>query len=291
MAFDAGAPEERHLKMATLLFDRVYLPVGAQRLNRVCALVAGDLHISVKAVTQAWQSMEIVDPALGQEDLIMRTLAPPNSAIFDKSGNWRKGLRGAIDETIARQMNLSLHGVRKLKHENPYGYIREGNALANTAVGSVLVWTVLRTYVQCAYFAFNPVEFAAAYLLLKSDEGTPFRSANFLLPNAEKLPWQEVFEIRGRPEAISFRRWFRSRMAGNANSQSIEADIIGALLEIIEDLRPNIGSEILKGIASNIPLPIPINPASVTLSAKSLANAVRFKKKYSWAAFLQMANR
>jgi hypothetical protein len=240
MAFTKGTPEERHLKMATLLFDRVYLPVGTQHLGNVIPDFASEAGISPKAVCEVWRSFEAIHPSLREGKLMMRTLSPPQSSVFDESGNWRRGLRRPIDEALALQLKLSLYGVRKLKRAEPYGYIKEGNALANAGVGSVLTWTLLRPYVECSYFAFNQVEFAAAKILLGREESAAFNSANLLLPDADVLTWQEVFEIRDRPEAKSFRRWFHGRMASTGPSRAIESDIVGALLDIIESIQPHI---------------------------------------------------
>ena len=114
-------------------------------------------------------------------------------------------------------------------------------------------------------------------------------AANLLLPKAGDLTWQELFEIRCTPEAESFRRWLYSQDWARSGNKTIQQDIIGALLEIIDDCRPNLGAELLKGVASNIPLPLPINPASVVLSLKAIGEAQQFKEKYGWSLFLRQA--
>jgi hypothetical protein len=45
-------------------------------------------------------------------------------------------------------------------------------------------------------------------------------------------------------------------------------------------------TEVIKGIASNLPLLIPINPIGLTVSANAIADARRFEKKYDWLLFL-----
>jgi hypothetical protein len=286
MGFSPNTQEERHLKMATMAFDDVYLPVGADHLSNIRAQMDGDLNVQLKRVEGAWHSIESINPHLGGKQLATECFTPPQSMVYDSSGAWKEELRGAIDSELAVYFDVSSDGIGKLKGSESYEYIKEGNALANSGVGSVLVWTMLRSHLECAYFAFNEVEFAAADLLLCQNERSSFRAANLLMPDAGELSWEEVFDIRERPEAISFRQWLHSRNWGNSDNKSIEEDVIGALLDVVEDCRPNVGSEILKGVASNIPFPIPVNPASLAISAKSIFDARRFRRKYDWTYFL-----
>jgi hypothetical protein len=43
---------------------------------------------------------------------------------------------------------------------------------------------------------------------------------------------------------------------------------------------------ILKSIASNIPLPIPINPVSIGIAVKELKEAYDRKERFGWLYFL-----
>jgi hypothetical protein len=287
MGFSPNTQEERHLKMATMAFDDVYLPVGADHLSNIRAQMADDLNVQLKPMEGAWHSVESIHPNLAGKQLATECFTPPQSMVYDSSGAWKEELRGAIDAELAAYFGVSSDEIGKLKGPKSYEYMKEGNALANSGVGSILVWTMLRSHLECAYFAFNEVEFAAADLLLCRDERSSFRAANLLMPDAGELSWEEVFDIRERPEALSFRQWLHSRNWANSDNKSIEQDVIGALLDVVDDCRPNVGTEILKGVASNIPLPIPINPAGLAMSVKSIFDARRFRRKYDWAFFLR----
>jgi hypothetical protein len=294
MAFYPNTQEERHLKMATLLFDDVFFPVGHEHLIGAGAEFAREQKLRTDRITSAWHSIDSIDSSFTEPDFKAMLFKPPEELVFDKQGNWRRGLRGAVHTEVAKYFNVSPDRLRSQLKESKdpvqkYGIVREGNALANSSVGSAVVWTLIRPFRDCTFFPFNEVEFAAANLILGGTNAGRLKAANLLLPNAGDLTWQEVFEIRDTPEAESFRRWLHSREWVNIGNKTIEQDIIGALLEIVEDCRPNVGIEVLKGIASNIPLPLPINPASIALSLRAIGQAQQFTERYEWSLFLRQA--
>jgi len=198
MGFSPNTQEERHLKMATMAFDDVFLPVDAVPLSRILAEMACDLNLQLKRVEGAWHSVESIHRNLAGKQLATECFTPPQAMVYDARGAWKEELRGAIDSELAEYFGVSSDEIGKLKDSKSYEYIKEGNALANSGVGSVLVWTMLRSHLDCAYFAFNEVEFAAADLLLCKDERSSFRAANLLMPDAGELSWEEVFDIRMR---------------------------------------------------------------------------------------------
>jgi hypothetical protein len=289
-AFYVNTPEERHMKMATLLFDDVYLPITAKHLLGVGTEFARQQNLKVEQITSVWHSVESVHPDLVAAKIAMTPFEPPTDLVFGKDGNWRRGLRGVIKAEVAKTLGVSEREVRKMEKSGEYvqryAVAREGNALALTAVGSVVAWTMIRAYLNCTYLPMNEVEFAAANLILRENNSDALRAANLLLPDAGDLSWQEVFEVRERSEANSFRRWLNSRSWSKGGSRTLEQDIVGALAEALNECRPNVGNEILKGIASNIPIPLPINPLSLCASLRSVASAQRFQENYDWCCFL-----
>jgi hypothetical protein len=286
MAFSPHSKEERHLKISTLLFDDVYLPVGERVLRNAGQDFARIHNLQPDQISRTWHSLDSIHSGFGASEFRKAVLSPPHELVFDKKGNWRRGLREAINTTLTEYFGISKHSLRK-KHNEPLGRYEiayEGNAHATAAVGSAVAWTLIRPHLDCSFFPLNVVEFAAARLILGMTSTEKLNAANLLLPDAGELTWQEVFEIRDLSEAESFRRWLHSR---NVSDRSIEHDIVGALLEIVEECRPNRGMELFKGVVSNLPLPLPINPASLALSLKSIAKAQQFHEKYDWSLFLK----
>jgi hypothetical protein len=50
-------------------------------------------------------------------------------------------------------------------------------------------------------------------------------------------------------------------------------------------LRSSTRSAWIKGILSNVPLPMPVNPVSIGLSAADIAKAYEDRQRFSWLDF------
>ena len=57
------------------------------------------------------------------------------------------------------------------------------------------------------------------------------------------------------------------------------------LIEMAQHFRPQVTKNIVKGVVSNIPLPIPINPVSVVCTGYDIMKEIDFDKKYGWIYF------
>ena len=62
--------------------------------------------------------------------------------------------------------------------------------------------------------------------------------------------------------------------------------LINRLWNAVNALKLDVGSETLKALVSNLPLPIPVNPASIALAAKSIKDATSFQHDYGWLLFI-----
>ena len=49
--------------------------------------------------------------------------------------------------------------------------------------------------------------------------------------------------------------------------------------------RPQVTKNVVKGVASNIPLPIPVNPVSIVCTGRDILKEINFEKKYGWLYF------
>lgn len=69
-------------------------------------------------------------------------------------------------------------------------------------------------------------------------------------------------------------------------SQEIFEEIVKKdLIEMAQHFRPNVSSNIVKGVVSNIPLPIPVNPISILCTGADIKKEIDFDKKYGWIYF------
>lgn len=112
------------------------------------------------------------------------------------------------------------------------------------------------------------------------------------VPNFNQLSWERIFELRNHP----FLGNFREKIASIQGSiQSFDVKTTNEVIEEIEmyDLRelaklckPSPRSAIMKLIASNIPLPIPLNPISLGLGIDDYTTEQKKANKFGWLYFL-----
>ena len=57
------------------------------------------------------------------------------------------------------------------------------------------------------------------------------------------------------------------------------------LIEMVQHFRPQVTKNTVKGVVSNIPLPILINPVSVVCTGYDIMKEIDFDKKYGWIYF------
>jgi hypothetical protein len=112
------------------------------------------------------------------------------------------------------------------------------------------------------------------------------------VPDLSLLTWERVLELRHHAFLENFRQKvtelsisFRSNNEG-AISEGIRELELQELRELARLVQPAPRTMILKSIASNIPLPIPINPVSIGIAVKELKEAYDRKERFGWLYFL-----
>ena len=126
---------------------------------------------------------------------------------------------------------------------------------------------------------------------------TPENIANFLgshyldaiIPDISEYSWDEIIEIRHHDYWTQFRKKLTelSESIGDIKQgQDILEEIVRKdLIEMAQRFRSQVTKNIVKGVASNIPLPIPINPISVVCTGYDIMKEIDFNKKYGWIYF------
>lgn len=289
MGFCPGTSEESQLKVVTLYYDKVILPVGAGQLRGIVDTFVNGEGISEKEIAKVWYPVDKFAGGSDPEALLRQLFIPDRANCWDSKGNIRRGLRGAVDEAVAESLRMSSYELKKLKKENWYGYVRETNALAVTSTGSARLWTILRQQVPCALVGFYRAEIIAAEHVLTTaprTRATLFRDeVQAFVPSVRDLPWEAVFALRKDKRVSAFRSWLSAHtglVGGTDNSKRV----LDSLWSAIDDLAVNVKTEVIKGIVSNIPLPIPVNPVGIATSVKTIGDARKFEKKYDWLLFL-----
>jgi hypothetical protein len=129
-------------------------------------------------------------------------------------------------------------------------------------------------------------------IVLKSDFEFFSEIAQFRLPRFKEMAWERIFELRNHELLVNFRKTLAelNRQLARQNSKDlkkifdeIERKYIKELLIL---LKPSVLDSVAKGIATNIPLPLPLNPIGVLDAIKSAYESKKTLDRYGWLFFL-----
>ena len=110
-----------------------------------------------------------------------------------------------------------------------------------------------------------------------------------MIPDISEYSWDEIIEIRHHKYWTQFRKKL-TELSESVQDKKLRQDILEEivqkdLVEMVQYFRPHVAKNIVKGIVSNIPLPIPINPVSVVCTGHDIVQEIDFNKKYGWMYF------
>ena len=147
-------------------------------------------------------------------------------------------------------------------HEIVWG----GFGIAN----SVKYWTLLNAKANCTFL---PMDMEQQMLGKVFGSTTDKGYSNFsdiitaIIPDISEYSWDEIIEIRHHNYWTQFRKKL-TELSESIEDKKLGQDILEEivrkdLIEMAQRFRPQVTKNIVKGVVSNIPLPIPINPVSV----------------------------
>ena len=261
-------------KLATLWFDNLLLGIRENLVEKVMEDVAEKEHWSV----DTFKEMKKIQ--ISSESLL------PSISFMDESINEDDYFRIATDileDKYAKELsNPVTYGGAM--HEINWG----GFGVAN----SVKYWTLLNAKVNCTFL---PMDLEQQMLGKVFGCITDIKYDNFsdiitaIIPDISEYSWDEIIEIRHHNYWKQFRKKLTdlSESIGDAKlgHDILEEIVKRDLIEMVQHFRPQIGKNIIKGIVSNIPLPIPINPLSVVCAGCDIMKEIDFDKKYGWIYF------
>ena len=110
-----------------------------------------------------------------------------------------------------------------------------------------------------------------------------------IIPDISEYSWDEIIEIRHHNYWTQFRKKL-TELSESIEDKKLGQDILEEivrkdLIEMAQRFRPQVTKNIVKGVVSNIPLPIPINPVSVVCTGYDIMKEIDFDKKYGWIYF------
>lgn len=261
-------------KLATLWFDNLLLGTGEELVEKVMEDVAEKEHWSV----DTFKEMKKIQ--ISSESLL------PSISFMDESiieDDYFKVATDILEDKYANELsNPATYGGAM--HEISWG----GFGVAN----SVKYWTLLNAKENCTFL---PMDLEQQMLGKVFGSTTDMNYGNFsdiitaIIPDISEYSWDEIIEIRHHSYWSQFRKKLTdlSESAGDTKLEQelLEEIVRRDLAEMAQHFRPQVAKNIVKGIMSNIPLPIPINPVSVVCTGHDIMKEIDFDKKYGWIYF------
>ena len=261
-------------KLATLWFDNLLLGTTKELVEKVIEDVGEREHWSndtLKEMKKIQISSELLLPSVKFMDESIIEDDYFESAVSIMRNNYEKELSDPKIYTDA--MNEVLWG---------------GFGIAN----AVKYWTLLNAKENCTFLPMDKEE----QILKKLFENVPDSNYNnfnnvitAMIPDISEYSWDEIIEIRHHKYWTQFRKKL-TELSESVQDKKLRQDILEEivqkdLVEMVQYFRPHVAKNIVKGIVSNIPLPIPINPVSVVCTAHDIVQEIDFNKKYGWMYF------
>ena len=261
-------------KLATLWFDNLLLGTGKELVEKVMEDVAEKEQWSsdtFKEMKKVQVSSEILLPSISFID----------ESIIDD--DYFKVVFNVLKDKYIKELS-SPKTCGGAMHDIVGGSF----GIAN----SVKYWTLLNAKENCTFL---PMDMEQQILGKVFSSKTDIEYSNFsdiitaIIPDISEYSWDEIIEIRHHNYWTQFRKKL-TELSANIEDKKLGKDILEEivrkdLVEMVQYFRPQVTKNIVKGVASNIPLPIPINPMSVVCTGYDIKKEIDFDKKYGWIYF------
>jgi hypothetical protein len=282
----AGSPAEQQLKLATILYDQTVFPVRSDHLESVIQITSDEEYVAPGDLRGCWISSEEFCPAAEVSEIAIRFTEPRWDLVSDSAGKLYSDFEFVIDVEVKRQYG-------HLLESSSSGYSHSLRDHVCSATGLIEGWKMLMRHVYCSLVGFSDFDKLLADRVFNASDnrGMDFAARlDIVIPSVRALPWPDIMKLRTDARIRDFRNWYWERtLAARTDLDSFEREVMGALWAAVKTLRPKIAGETMKGFLSNLPLPIPVNPASIVLSAKAVRDAVQFQRDYGWLLFIMAA--
>ena len=261
-------------KLATLWFDNLLLGIGKELVEKVMEDVAEKEHWSV-ATFKEMKKIQI------SSECLLPSVSFMDESIIEE--DYFKVATDILENKYAKELsNPVTYGGAM--HEISWG----GFGVAN----SVKYWTLLNAKENCTFLPMDLEQQMLGKVFgstmdMKYDSFSDIIIA--IIPDISEYSWDEIIEIRHHSYWTQFRKKL-TELSESIGDKKLGQDILEEvikkdLIEMVQHFRPQVTKNIVKGVVSNIPLPIPINPLSVASTGYDLIKEIDFEKKYGWLYF------
>lgn len=261
-------------KLATLWFDNLLLGIGKELVEKVMEDVAEKEHWSV-ATFKEMKKIQI------SSECLLPSVSFMDESIIEE--DYFKVATDILENKYAKELsNPVTYGGAM--HEISWG----GFGVAN----SVKYWKLLNAKENCTFLPMDLEQQMLGKVFgstmdMKYDSFSDIIIA--IIPDISEYSWDEIIEIRHHSYWTQFRKKL-TELSESIGDKKLGQDILEEvikkdLIEMVQHFRPQVTKNIVKGVVSNIPLPIPINPVSVVCTGYDIMKEIDFDKKYGWIYF------
>jgi hypothetical protein len=287
-----------HLKLCLLWYDEILVEtVGEYNADMFIDGLAGTNPVS-RAVTHSLS--DVIRPLDRQlQDHIAGDLLAQVGRGYPRWGANQENYTYPEPETseqYAHNHVLGLiaqeHGVRQF--EDRYD-IEHAEGRARVAVDAVKLWDGVNAEIPCMLQA-NRDEKAAMmacnqFASCSNIQTTPFQLFETTVPSLERVPWDEIVQIRknGGLEALRERIAHSVARAGSdveAAKKLFDGLEQSAMDAIVEKGQPRVKRVAIESILSNVP-GLPVNPFSLFFGIRDTAAELKKHREHGWLYLLR----
>lgn len=278
-------PFETSGKLATLWFDEIVIQVPQKDMLETTIDHALECSSSTrKELKKTWIPVTRCLP-------YYRFLSQPFES--RKAGLVEAACRITDEET---KKEWSQQSKTKFSRNDPW-FLHETAWASAGLIDSINVWIRLNEKNPCTYLPTLREQRVLQKTFSEAVEKKPNELFSELMtrkiPDLAKYSWDNIVEMRHHEFFCRFREKMvelsnRLNSAPKAQSISRFVDEISRvdMEQMLKLFKPSPKLSTFEAIASNVPLPIPINPLGVILSALDMKKQMMASKKYGWLYFL-----
>jgi hypothetical protein len=265
-------PDPTRLKLATLMFDRIYFGGFVPDTVEELEFFGGET-----VSTGVLESLGSIWRDAGEA-------APKYASAWPPGGGppWKDApddLKSAA--ALAREEWIEVcYPGRRGDRDAEYDVYK----LSVYTIGEAHYWR--RNFGRCTLIGDR---FAGDLLLrldgVKPSSGADARGITPAIADLAPVSWKDVLDLRRSPYLSDFRNFYRAASL-SADHRRLEDLYVAALEQLAGDVRPSVPEEAFVGVLSNIPFPS-INPFGMAASTRAVRKARAIRKEYGWMFFLR----
>lgn len=273
-------------KLATLWFDEIIFQTDS--IGKVTEFVAGRDNWdskTLKTLKKMWIPIQNYLPDIKFFDI---DLIPEHPDLEETAFKitYEETKKGAEKSKFDLSDKKNFYAIM---HEVGWAYMG--------LVESINTWILLHKNSPCVFLPIERESIILQKLFSTAMMQKPFdlfsELFNYEIQNLDSLTWEQVLETKNH----DYFKHFRGKMIDIQNE--LNRGDKNSVFEIVNDIKMmemeeliikqkpvSTTKSVLKGIASNVPLPIPINPIAIYTDVKQIIEDRDIMKKYGWLYFL-----